>query len=236
MAIYKNTPPIVTSGLLLHLDAGNKNSYAGSGSLVWNDLSGNKNSGSLVNSPTYTTNNGGALVFNGTNNYISTNYDLSWNNTNSVTINFWVKTGLLSQNGGIIGKPSPDWEWVFLQGSYQTSNSNLLFTNWNTAGVTNIYFGIENFFDTLNWTNCTFAYDNISNVAYIYKNGIFQNNSSYTNPSANQNRTNGISIGRAYAWGDKYFSGSISQLQIYNRALSSTEVLQNYNTMKGRYI
>ena len=63
---YINTPPVVTNGLILHLDAGNRLSYT-SGSTVWNDLSGNNNSGSLTNGPTFNSANQGSIVFDGSN-------------------------------------------------------------------------------------------------------------------------------------------------------------------------
>jgi hypothetical protein len=54
---------IVTNGLVLSLDAADKNSYPGSGT-VWSDLSGNNNNNTLVATPTFSSANGGSLVFN----------------------------------------------------------------------------------------------------------------------------------------------------------------------------
>ena len=71
MAIYESTPPIVTNGLVLALDAANQKSYI-SGSTIWNDLSGNVNNGTLTNGPTFNSDNGGNLLFNGTTQYIAT--------------------------------------------------------------------------------------------------------------------------------------------------------------------
>jgi hypothetical protein len=67
---------IVTSGLVLSLDAGNPSSYSGSGT-TWFDLSGNGNNGTLVNSPSYTTISGAqTFAFNGTNNRVSFTYQI----------------------------------------------------------------------------------------------------------------------------------------------------------------
>ena len=63
-------PKIVTNGLVLYLDAANKKSYPGSGT-TWTDLSGNNNTGTLTNGPTFDSNNGGSIVFDGTNDYVS---------------------------------------------------------------------------------------------------------------------------------------------------------------------
>lgn len=79
-------PNIVESGLVLLLDAGDKNSYLGSGT-TWQDISGNNNSGSLVNGPTFNSGNGGSIVFDGVNDQLQLaneiQLDESW------TLNYW---------------------------------------------------------------------------------------------------------------------------------------------------
>ena len=70
------------------------------------------------------------------------------------------------------------------------------------------------------------------NTIYFYLNGIFSQSISFTadiQPSSN------ILIGSSQHAGNQYFNGNISQFLIYNRALSASEVLQNYNAIKGRY-
>ena len=60
------SPRIVTDGLVLHLDAGNRRSYV-SGSTIWTDLVNNSRTGSLVNGPTFDSSNQGSIVFDGVN-------------------------------------------------------------------------------------------------------------------------------------------------------------------------
>lgn len=79
-------PDIVPDGLVLALDAANIKSYAGSGT-IWNDLSGNNNSGSLVNGPTFNSANGGSIVFDGVNDYVSLSSAVNTNT--SFTLGFW---------------------------------------------------------------------------------------------------------------------------------------------------
>ena len=68
------TEPIVTDGLVLRLDAGNRNSYPGSGT-TWTDLSGNGNNGTLsATSIGYNSANGGSLVFDGTDDYVNLSF------------------------------------------------------------------------------------------------------------------------------------------------------------------
>ena len=95
------SPRIVTSGLVLALDAADRNSYPRTGT-TWTDLSGNGYNGTLTNSPTFSNSNGGSIIFDGTNDYTSTSLDLSLNNTNSVSISMWIKTGNLSQSKGFL--------------------------------------------------------------------------------------------------------------------------------------
>ena len=92
---------LVSDGLVLNLDAGDPRSYPSSGT-TWTDLSGNGNTGTLTNGPTYSNGNGGALVFNGTNSYVtvgsfSSNLNAA-NNSPNITISFWAN--LTRKSGG----------------------------------------------------------------------------------------------------------------------------------------
>ena len=80
-------PEVVEDGLVLALDAGNTKSYPGSGT-TWTDLSGNGNNGTLTNGPTYSSSNGGSIVFDGVNDFvdISNSFQVStvvWNDNTS---------------------------------------------------------------------------------------------------------------------------------------------------------
>ena len=218
MAIYKNSPPIVTSGLVLHLDAANKNSYT-SGSAIWRDLSGNKNSGSLVNSPTYTTNNGGALVFNGSNNYIN------FTNSSSVnTINIWLNPYIIGNypiiyTGNDVFNTT-QWSWCIY------AFGDALYFRGNSSGGSPL---VITPLPTNKWNNWTMIRNDSSNHCVLYNNGIYYG---FSVDSTLVNDYSGLRIGKA---GSNYFSGSISQISMYNKALTASEVLQNYNAMRGRY-
>ena len=93
------------TGLVFVLDAANPTSYV-SGSTTWQDLSGNNNSGSLVNGPTFNSSNGGSIVFDGSNDYVEIS---TVNASSQFTLNFWVKciqTGSVGNTtfSGIINK------------------------------------------------------------------------------------------------------------------------------------
>jgi len=107
MAVGYN-PRIVTDGLVLALDAGNTKSYPGSGT-TWTDLSGNGNTGTLTNGPTFDSANGGSIVFDGTNDYVQVTGSIT---VTSATFITWIKrdgnqtswSGLIhSRNGNVVG-------------------------------------------------------------------------------------------------------------------------------------
>ena len=85
----KYSPQIVTSGLVLALDAANKVSYPGTGT-TWYDLSGNGNTGTITNGPTFSNVNLGTIVFDGTNDYVSIPSTSNFNNGNNITVEAWV--------------------------------------------------------------------------------------------------------------------------------------------------
>ena len=230
-------PQIVRNGLILALDAADKNSYPGSGA-TWTDLSGNGYNGTLTNSPTFSNSNGGSIIFDGTNDYTSTSLDLSWNNTNSVSISMWIKTGNLSQSKGFLG--TGNFEWQFRQGQYAGANSDLVFVYWdNSGGHTNGSIpSMSGFFDDTNWKHLTMTWNNSNSTILFYKNGTQIFSQVYGNPSVNRVSSELMQIGgNVYSWDGvgAYWNGSFSNIQTYNRTLSATEVLQNYNATKTRF-
>ena len=87
---FSYSPKIVTDGLVLYLDAANTKSFT-SGSAVWNDLGRGGNNGALTNGPTYSSANGGSIVFDGTDDYIKVNARTNINNLSTLTINIFAK-------------------------------------------------------------------------------------------------------------------------------------------------
>ena len=105
-----NPQPIVSSGLVMHLDAGNVASYSGSGT-TWTDISGNGNHGTLINGVGFTSSNNGALVFDGTNDYVSTPIDADLQAMPSTSWSGWFKrTGTSSNWQCIFGMEDSDWD------------------------------------------------------------------------------------------------------------------------------
>jgi len=169
---------------------------------------------------------GKCLSFDGTQS-VNSNYDASWNNTNKISINFWVKPQNITDiQTGIIGKQYSLYEWSF----YQNGNSVSL-VYWNTSG------GHTNEMDdswgsvlTANkWTNLAYTWD--GSTSKFYADGKLVKTKTATNPSINMNRTNNMMFGgNIYTWGDKYFKGSIDEVKIYPYARTADQIKLDYNS------
>ena len=221
-------PEITETGLVLALDAANIKSYSGSGT-TWSDLSGNGNTGTLTNGPTYSSANGGSIVFDGVDDFVTTaNTTISGSQTFSV----WAMVtggaslhGILTQhnyastaNFGInqIGnKLAPSIGYTNNTREYADKITNFTITN-------NIIF------------NAVLVYNSSENKIYWYING--QLDSSYTLSATPKSTNYPICLGRwDGGYGDYYFNGRVYSGNIHNRALTATEVSQNFNATRGRY-
>jgi hypothetical protein len=220
-------PKIVTSGLVLALDAADKLSYPGTGT-TWRDLSGNNNTATLTNGPTFSAANMGSIVFDGTNDYVidSSTVNIPTGNS-SRTIQMWIypktDTCPLAQLG--IGGNQ-----IYIMSFYNSAGTLYLFTDGiNVAN--NISFSGTNL-PTLNtWNHMTFG--NSGQNWFYYLNGISKLSGTW---SVTLN-----TVGQKYVIGNRDdvsvnpTNGNISQTLIYNRALTATEILQNYNATKSRF-
>jgi hypothetical protein len=220
-------PSIVTSGLVLGLDAASIKSYSGSGP-AWNDLSGNSNNGTLNNSPTYSSTNGGSFAFNGTNNYVdvtgNTNTRLQ---NNQQTISLWVKINSVGPNGealiwGVSGGAAQTWI------GWTPGGVNF----WAGSNVTLVSISSANSYSQ--WMNVTYIIDRSGLTFTLYKNGVYVNVVSFTTYTASGTTVQIGSNSRTGNAGD-YTNGSISNIQLYNRTLSATEILKNFNALRGRF-
>jgi len=228
---FGNGPRIVTSGLVLSLDAADRNSYV-SGSTTWNDLSGNNNNGTLTNGPTFNSGNGGSIVFDGTNDFVDCGNGTSINITNNVSVNVWFKiTAVTTTYQGIIAKRNAGGNT-----NYGINFNNSLFQlYYNTTGtyrVLNVNY--SSYFTTNTWYNVfgTLAQNSTSTDAKMYLNSSLIASSTLLE-NITTIATN-LTIGQSSST-TELFNGSIGNTQIYNRVLSATEILQNYNAQKSRF-
>jgi hypothetical protein len=215
------------SSLVLELDAADRNSYPGSGT-TWRDLTANNNSGSLVNGPTFSSANLGSIIFDGSNDYVNLGTFIN-QGTIDRTYSVWFKaTSLPGAMGRIISFPNDD-----------TSTDTPAFTLGILANGTleagiggTPYNGYRaNIPYTLNtWVNILATV--VTKTMTLYLNSV----SLGSNTSTGIVSSNPIGyLGRYNNQYGQYLTGQISSVQIYNRALLATEVLQNYNALKSRF-
>ena len=226
--ISKNShygPRTITDGLVLCLDAGNSKSYPGSGT-TWTDLSGNGNTGTLTNGPTYSSANGGSIVFDGTNDVVnSTTSIIDRADGQEITVSCWIKPSRTSGQYSVFCTNRSDnasiYNWIFYQ---HTTNGAIAFHG--DAQNKSSYVPITNVW--INVTNTVTA----SGVSTLYVNGVSTYTvTGYTYGNGTPSR---LGIG-ADPGGQEPFQGNISQVSIYNRALSAAEVQQNFIATRSRY-
>lgn len=225
---------IITNGLILNLDAGNASSYPGTGT-VWTDLSGQNNNGTLVNGVGYSSSNGGTLTFDGVNDYVNMGNIFNFG-TGDFTYEVVVLYNNLTSNasGATIGK------------------DNYSGTNTYKGVLINISDGIN--FETRNIINGSgpdnkvkYPQSNLStntwyivngirnnNVLQLYVNGILRNSTTESTPTDITN-SQSLRIGSLSDSSSQNLNGKIGLVRTYNRALSDSEVLQNFNATKTRF-
>jgi hypothetical protein len=202
-------PSIVTTGLVLYLDAANPKSYPGTGT-TWTDLTGNGYNGTLVNSPTYSN---GILTFNGSNNYVSITINLQ--NTSYTTMAMARYTGAV--NGRIISSNTGNWlmgwwnsqtDKYYAEGFISSSTGGTAETSWLCYAATGDYAGDS-------WQ-------------------LFRNGNLIVGPNANgANGPNGIRLGGSGL--GEYSTCEVAFVMAYNRVLSAAEIQQNFNALRSRY-
>ena len=222
------SPKIITDGLILCLDAADKKSYSGSGS-TWTDRSGNGSNGTLTNGPTFNSASGGAFTLDGSNDYITspvplaagaTTYTIEavfkphsnktqvvWEqNTSSLVTGRRVCMILISDGDGGFNGQSAD------RHDHMTYTLN----EWNFWSIT---------MDT----------SLASNKIKMYINGVFDSQGNTSNDGALNAGADLALLGKKVTASSEFFDGEIAQVKVYNRVLTSSEVLQNFNATKSRF-
>lgn len=224
MAINYN-PGIVTTGLILCLDAANKRSYSGSGT-AWNDVSDIGNNGTLVNGPTFDSSNLGGINFDGIDDYISFVSNPSL--TNAITLEIWVKlSSTTAPNAWICGR----------EGSYRLLYGSTSF-QWVCATVNNGWYTTGTSISASATPVNTFyqvvgVYNGSNNLLYV--NGDLKTTGAAISgnilTTGTYNLMNDASGDANIDWG----KGLAYVHRIYNVALSAAQIAQNFNATRGRY-
>ena len=233
--MYYGAPPIVTNGLVLALDAGNTKSYV-SGSTIWNNLANSLLSSSLVNGPTFNSQNGGSIVFDGVNDYGIIN-SVNLSNTDKITVDIWLRftttqTLLIAEHSTNFNNNN-----AFLIDINEYSPSGFQFSDKGSQGYNIAYTG-GGFADG-KWHNFITTVDrSLSGTQQIQ---IYADNTLNTiqSPAYQSDITGSFSTFDLYlasrAGSTYFYSGSMASFKLYNRALSRQEITQNYNATKTRF-
>jgi hypothetical protein len=220
------TTPIVTDGLVFNMDFANRASYPRTGTTATDTI--NNLTGTLSSTPTFDTDAGGNFDLDGTD-YIDIGAVTEMNSTTKMTISYWCK------------KSASDKDMVI--GS-QLSSTNGFWLQWYSDG--NVYWNPRNGSSygrsyaltyTSDWICLTGTYDGSlsqSNRCKTYVNGVLVLDGTGT-PPADFSSTAGNSFRISGLGGSFYSDGNVANVQIYNRALSASEVLHNYNALKSRF-
>jgi hypothetical protein len=218
------------SSLVLELDAADRNSYV-SGSLIWNDLSGNNYHGTVYNNPTFSFDNGGNFKFNGVNSYIDSIPASSGSSSGNYTWASWCRMANVENyvlQRGIDGVGGSGWSILlgslstgFRVGVVTTSTGDTAF-----IATSSIVPNIEKWYYILGtWQ--------VGVGVKLYINGNFESFTPTTTTNL-RSSTSGWVLGRIITSGF-YYNGYAANAHIYNRVLSDQEVLQNYNALKSRF-
>ena len=237
MGVYGG-PDINESGLVLCLDAANPKSYVGSG-ITWRDLSGRGNTGTLVNGVGYSSANKGSLSFDGANDYINMGSSYFISTSIPFTVSCWMSNNPRTQT-------TSNFHRILTLRSSGTSTLGIAYVN---PGNGSEYDGIY-LTNATGWVRAKTSYHPTPNVfamLTVTYNGLGSTNTSnfkiywstlelnlttvsqFPGTSADNNyigvREDNVQV----------FKGNISQVSIYNKVLSASEISQNFNAMRGRF-
>ena len=223
------TTGIVSDGLVFNMDAGNRSSYIPNATTSYNTINLSQ-SGSFVNDPTYVSppTSASCWDFDGVDDCINCG-DMEMNGWTGLTIEAWVKAGedttterrMLSkdqlgvQGAWFLRKKDEDLEWYFNDGS------------WKYA----IY---SSYSEDLNWHHVVGSVLNGTSTLYLDGTEV----ASVSSVGALDDVDNEevvIGADSDIAAPDAEWLGQIANVKIYNRGLSASEVLQNYNATKNRF-
>jgi hypothetical protein len=230
---YFHSPQIVKDGLVLALDAANTKSYPGSGT-TWFDKSGNNRNGTLVNGPTFSNANLGSISFDAVNDHINFSSNILNLTNGSHTFEMWARARNWINDSSNCGDKRT---YPFTIHSnfdnfvgFVTNNTNRFQFQRRDPGVS--YFLSPPSAQELNvWYHLVGVLDNPGSKMFV--NGALV--ASSTTAIATANPTTFRLGWNDFNCSNSYFDGDIGQFKIYNRALSTAEVLQNYNATKGRF-
>lgn len=225
MGITYNNRPIVTDGLVFCLDAANLKCYFGSGTNI-SDLSGQSSNGTLLNGVGYTSNNKGGFTFDGVDDLIDIPHGENLNLDTEITQEVWCKVNAYTGRGTLSTKQQS----YYLQ--IDTNSLVQVYTYYNNNGA----IGSSNYNESIQSIDLNTWYQIVFTENYLGVRNIYINANLDSTHQAEQSiwkTTNNLQIGSENT--TRRFNGTISIVKIYNRALTASEVQQNFNASRGRF-
>jgi hypothetical protein len=218
------------------LDAANTRSTSSLGSNVWLDLSGNDNHVTLENGPTFSSFHGGVMVFDGVNDHGRLDVDSWIRSTSFITMSGWWYHNAAHYGApfGILTDTSPttsaDGFWW-----HDSYDGYILYlrTEDSSAGEKGVAVPAGVYVSAGNWYHVALVVG--TNTFDLYYNGVLYYSWTSGLVFDWSNINSDTAILRLTEQHDSEGNGSIGNVQLYNRALSATEILQNYNAQKGRF-
>ena len=229
-----HSPRIVTDGLVFCVDAGDKMSYPGAGT-TWTDLSKEGNNTTLVNGATFNNENGGSILFDGTNEYgwFNRNGGTNFDGKDEISICTWVNyqsTGSLDSYVTMEDYFAGDFQEPVRMNISSSGTFNVAI---NTTGA------LANDTDvtvvTNEWFNFSFTYDGAYIKNYInsnFKSSVSQSGNIKTPTQSNARWLLGCG---ELTRSERFSNVKLASIQMYNRALTPDEIRQNYKATKGRF-
>jgi hypothetical protein len=227
---YNFSPKIVTDGLVLYLDAANTRSYPRTGT-TWSDISRGGYTGTLENFNNPSTQtifdpaNGGSIIFDGTDDWVNSGTQIL-KGLQEFTINLWFFTSTLT--GTLLSEGASSNVGVQFWLGAGVNNTILQFGD----GTNDSYFNSKITLQQNVWVNLCFTVKNKTGTSYI--NSVYQNAWTNTNNISWAGTTGTFRLGCRENI-STFTNSRIAITQLYNRALSSTEIQQNYNATKPRF-
>jgi hypothetical protein len=216
---------IITDGLVSYLDVANSRSYPGSGTVL-NDLTINSNNGSLVNGPVYNSTYGGNITCDGINDYIQpTNITLTSFSLSIMYMPLVFDTNVGTGRYNCVLETNSGGDPDMLIRYENAVGTGILIANHDGGVGGQLGLNISPAHTVNRVYEITVTYNDTTKLVSGYIDGVFINNTTFT---TNLKYTGTKQLGFT-------FNTRIFNYKVYNKVLSSTEITQNYNALKGRF-
>lgn len=215
----------VSNNLIRSYDINNRFSYNESG-ITLGDVSGNGVDGTLINGVGYNSSNGGSLVFDGSNDYVSFSSGLS--SSDNLTYEAWVNPSSFSGFNVILNHDNWSTGYVHFQFDQGALHFDLHCCQVGGQAISSTYN-----FTTNTWYQVAAVYSKSLGQVSFYVNGTLSNTVNLT--GSIPTITNSTLKMGSWNGNERFFNGKIGLVRIYNSALSASDIQTNFNGSKTRF-